>query len=240
MPNTKKRELRSLLKLKTNRAHLAAGLLCLLLGFAVVAQISQTRDSGLTGLRQSDLVRVLDDANTQVQNLQSEVRELEAQRQELVSGTNQQQLALEQAQENAKVQGILSGRLPAEGPGITLRISNTDGQVTAGTLVAVLQELRNAGAEVTAVNDVRVTVTSSFTDSPNGVVLDQQVLEYPIEWKIIVDPQVAVPALNIPGGAMAQVRTSGATAAITEHELVRIDAVAKVSEMEWAEIIPKD
>ena len=49
------------LRAKPSRGQLVAAVLCALLGFAVAVQVRANQDAGLSGLRQTDLVRILDD-----------------------------------------------------------------------------------------------------------------------------------------------------------------------------------
>ena len=48
---------------RVKRGHLLPAVLCAVLGFAVVVQVRATQDTGLEGLRQTDLVRILDDVS---------------------------------------------------------------------------------------------------------------------------------------------------------------------------------
>ena len=61
------------------------------------------------------------------------------------------------------------GPRPASGPGITLEISDPQGQVTAAVLLDTLQELRDAGAEAMQIDSVRVVASTSFVDGTGGV-----------------------------------------------------------------------
>jgi len=119
----------------------------------------------------------------------------------------------------------LSGRLPAEGPGIVVRIDEGDTALPATTMLSVLQELRNAGAEVIELNDIRIVASSAFTDTPQGLVLDGTLLASPYVWQVIGSADTLTPALEIPGGAMASVRNAGGKGTVTADEEVRIDTV---------------
>ena len=53
------------------------------------------------------------------------------------------------------------GPLPAQGPGITVRISDPDSQVTGPVVLDLIQELRDGGAESIDVGGVRVVASRS-------------------------------------------------------------------------------
>jgi uncharacterized protein YlxW (UPF0749 family) len=222
------------------RSKLLAGLLCALLGFALAVQVSQTQEQQLSSLRQSDLVRLLDEVTQRANELEERVATLQSTRDELKSGSGQQQAALELAQKQSESQGILSGRLPAEGPGIELSIVEPGQPLTAPKMFNILEELRNAGAEVIEVNGVRLVTSSYFEDRDGGIVVDGQKITSPYRWKVIGDPSTLETALEIPGGAMATVRTAGAVPTITQKELVTVDATREPQAPQFATPVPAE
>lgn len=236
-PSARRRLWRAL-RPRANRAQLLAALLCGLLGFALVVQVRQTNLEGLSVLRQSDLVRILDETTQRATELEREAAALERTRQELLSGSNQQQAALDAATKTATTLGILSGRLPAEGPGIELTISETAGAIPALTLFNVLEELRNAGAEAIQVNDHRLVASSYFVDTGQGIEVDGVPLSAPYRWIAIGDPATMGPALEIPGGAMAAVRNAGGRGTPDVRDRVEVNATRVVPEPRFATPAP--
>ncbi len=228
------------LRPRASRSQVLAGVLCGVLGFAVVVQVRQTQVEGLATLPQSELVRILDQANQRTEELEREAAALEATRQELLSGSDQQQAALEAATEAAEIQGILSGRLPAQGPGIELVIADPDRRVPALTLFNVLEELRNAGAEAVQLNDHRIVASSHFVDTPDGVEVDGQLLEPPYRWIAIGAPDTLGPALEIPGGALSAVRNNGGSGTPRARTLAEVTATRPVPEPRFATPVPAD
>lgn len=222
------------------RSQLLAGLLCALLGFALAVQVSQTQEQQLSSLRQSDLVRLLDDVTQRANDLESRVEGLQDTRDELSSGSGQQRAALELAQRQSQTQGILSGRLPAEGPGITLKITETDQRIPASKLFNILEELRNAGVEVVEVNGIRLVTSSYFEETNRGMVVDGQKISSPYEWKAIGDPSTLETALEIPGGAMSSVRNEGADPKITQQDLITISSTREPESPEFATPVPAE
>lgn len=226
------------LRSHANRAQLLIALLCALLGFALVVQVRQTSVEGLSTLRQSDLVRILDETTQRATALQREESSLERTRQELLTGSNQQQAALNAATKTATTLGILSGRLPAEGPGIELTITEPSGSIPALTLFNVLEELRNSGAEAVQINDHRLVASSYFVDTDQGVEVDGTRLTEPYRWIAIGDPATMSPALEIPGGAMAAVRNAGGHGTPVTHDKVEVTATRAVPTPRFATPVP--
>ncbi len=221
------------------RGNLLATGLTLCLGFAIATQIQQTQETGLTSLRQDELVRVLDDVNQRSSRLDQQVRELEAQREVLTSGANTAAEAAAQAQKRLDQLSILAGTAPARGPGIALTISDPSGAVRGPVLLDVLQELRDAGAEVVQVGGVRVVAGSFFTDAGTSVTLDGQPLSRPFVFLAIGDPKTMASAMQIPGGIVDTARRLGANAVIEERGTVEITALHTPKAPRYAQPVPE-
>jgi uncharacterized protein YlxW (UPF0749 family) len=229
------KQLRSAMRPHANRGHLLPALLCAVLGFAVVVQVRSTQEAGLEGLRQSDLVRILDDVTERSDRLRAEARDLEDTRARVTNGSNGTRAALEEAQNRSKVLGILAGTLPATGPGIDLRISDPHGKVGSDVLLDTLQELRDAGAEAVEISSldgdaVRVVASTSFVDpeehvpagQPSRVVVDGTELESPYTFTVIGDSRTLAAALDIPGGVLDVLDQDDAQGLVTPHAKVTI------------------
>ncbi len=230
--------LRTLLRPRLNTSQLIVAVLCAALGFALIVQVHQNQSDNLSSLRQSDLVRLLDDVTQRTQTLEREQTDLTATRDQLKSSTGSQQAAIDLATQRAQTQGILSGRLAATGPGIRLRITQGTQTVGAATMFNVLEELRNAGAEAIQVGDVRLVASSWFEVHGDTLVADGQPLESPYVWLAIGDPDTLAPALGIPGGALAAVRNTGATAEVSTPKKVEVTATREPGTAQYATPTP--
>ncbi|MEW2358488.1 DUF881 domain-containing protein [Spirillospora sp. NPDC029432] len=216
--------LRELLRPRLSRGQLAGGLLCLLLGFAVVAQVETTRrDTTFAAAREDELVGVLSDLSQRSERLRGDLRELEDTRARL-ERDGQGTTALEDARERATAYGLLAGTLPAEGPGIELTVEDPAGRVRAVHLLDALQELRDAGAEVVQVNDVRAGTGTYFVDAAGGVVADGRFLRAPYRFLVIGDAHTMTTALDIPGGVIKTLEGAGARVGVSARPKVEIRA----------------
>lgn len=215
-------------------SHILAGLLCVLLGFALVVQVRSAGADQLANLRQDDLVRLLDEVTTRSDQLEAEVSRLTATRDELASGTDQAQAAMDIAQQRAATEGILSGRLPAQGPGLSMTIVDNRNELKAADMFNILEELRNAGAEAVQVDDIRVVTSTSFVDSESGIMMDGQLLTVPYRWLVIGDPATMDRALEIPGGALPSARAKGASAIVLQEDLVTVTATVTLDDPQFA------
>jgi uncharacterized protein YlxW (UPF0749 family) len=234
----RRRSLAGILSPRGTRGQILAAVLCAVLGFAMVAQARQTNVDGLASLRQSDLVEILSGLNEQSARLESEIRDLQATRDQLGSGSDSDSAAQEAAQERLEVLGILTGTAPAAGPGIQLSISDPEHHVSADEVLNAIEELRGAGAEAIQIGDVRVVAPTAFLEGDDGVVVDGHALTPPYKISAIGDPQALSTALNIPGGVLEVLRNDGATGAVRRLDQVRIDALRALQDAEYARPAP--
>jgi len=225
---------------RASRAQAIVAVLCAVLGFAVVTQVHSARQNDLSTLRQDDLVRLLDGVTRQADLLEKEAATLRGQQTQLESGTDKNRVAQQAAEVRAGTQGILAGRLPAEGPGIQLTVYDPVGVIKATILFNILEELRNAGAEAIQLEDRRITASSYIVDTAGGVIVDGSTLTAPYTWLAIGNSHDLLVALEIPGGVIAAVRQLGGDANLTESAKVTIDAKRAPSAPQYATPKPAD
>jgi uncharacterized protein YlxW (UPF0749 family) len=198
------------------------------------ASVRQTQEQGLSSLRQSDLFSLLNSVTERSSQLEDEARRLEQVEDQLKSGSDTSAAAREAAQERLDVLGILAGTVPAQGPGIQLDISDPRNRVDAAMLLNIIEELRDAGAEVIQVDDVRVVASTAFVDEANGVSANGQLLTIPYRILVIGDPQTLADALDIPGGVTDTLRQVEATGTVVRKDLVQVSALLPEQSPEYA------
>lgn len=222
---------------RPGRFQALAAVLLFVLGVAVVTQARQTSEAGLSTLRETELVRLLDGVSERRQRLEEEAAELQAQREALLTSSDASAEAERAARERLDVYSILAGTVAAQGPGVTMVVRD-DGQrsVDAAFLLDALQELRDAGAEAVQIGDVRVVASTSFVDPPDrdGVAVDGTVVRSPYTVRAIGDPDVLEPALRIPGGVVPTLERADDTVIVTEVDTVVVDALRVVQAPEYA------
>ncbi|HEY3480426.1 MAG TPA: DUF881 domain-containing protein, partial [Streptomyces sp.] len=221
---------------RVSRAQLIVALLLFVLGLGLAIQVSSTSDSGgaLRGARKEDLVRILTELDNRTQRLEDEKRGLENQRSELETSSNQAAEALKQTRQKAQELGILAGTVAAQGPGITLTITDPKGGVEADSLLDTLQELRAAGAEAIQINNVRVVADTYFTEGADGVLIDGHKVAQPYEFKVIGNPSDLEPALNIPGGVVQTLEKEQATANVVRSQKIVVSALRVPKQPDYA------
>ncbi|MDQ1697004.1 MAG: hypothetical protein QOJ03_2357 [Frankiaceae bacterium] len=216
---------------------MAIAALCGLLAFGLVTQVHATSTTGgLSSARTDDLLGILADLDNRADRLRADITDLQASDLALRSGTGQNRAALREARARARTLGILTGTLPASGPGIVLTISDPQGQVRADVLVDALQELRDAGAEAIQLSGVRVVASTALLDDVGGGVdVSGRRVTPPYRLAVIGDSRTLAGALEIPGGVSDTVgRVPGAHAEITLSARVTITALQVLQEPRYA------
>lgn len=220
---------------RVTRAQLIVALLLFVLGLGLAIQVRSTSDnSALRGARQEDLVRILDELDSRTKRLEDEKTRLEGQRTELETSSNQAAEARKQTLEKERQLGILAGTVAAQGPGITLTITDAKKAVEADKLLDTIQELRAAGAEAIQVNDVRVVADTYFSDADGGIEIDGHRATAPYVFKVIGKPQDLEPALNIPGGVVQTLEKEQATATVVRSDKIVVDALRPAKRPDYA------
>lgn len=229
--------LKDTLRPQATVAQVIVGLLCLLLGVSIAAQMGRN-DESLEGATQQELVRLLDESGRHASDLELENAELERTLETLRSGREGDVAAQDAAEQRLADLEILAGTAPAQGRGIVVSIADPEQGVRASTLLGVLQELRNAGAEVVQIGDVRVVASTSITTAADGTLeVDGTALTAPYTLRAIGDPAVMEPALRIPGGAADAVAGDGGTLAATAEDEVLIDATVPLTAPEHSQVV---
>lgn len=209
-------------------------LLCALLGFGYVTQ-QRSIQTSYSSLSEAELVRLLDETNQEVGQLEARKTKLEQQLQSIQNAADKQAEAQKVAKENEESAGILAGRLPATGPGVTISITAGSKRIDAATMFNLIEELRNAGAEVMEVNGVRIVTSSYFTDTASGVNCDGTNIRAPYTVNAIGDASALENAVDIAGGVGSRLRVQyGANVSIERKDSIVISKLAAQRSYKYA------
>jgi uncharacterized protein YlxW (UPF0749 family) len=225
-------------------AAIIIALLVGLLGFALIAQVkSNNSASTLTNDRPDDLVRILSDLDSRKDRLDNEITSLQTQEQQLNSGAQGQQAALNAATQRADELGILAGTVPAVGPGLVVRMAPATKPISSIVVLETIEELRGAGAEAIEISGtnsstVRVIVSTWFGDGDNGIVVSGTQMSGTLTITAIGDSQTMQTALSIPGGVADTVQGDGGTVLLQPEARVQVTALAPTGTLKYAHPVP--
>ncbi len=221
---------------RPGRSQLIFGVILLVCGLAVTMQLTSQRDQRYTNLRQDELVAMLDDVSGETRRLETEIADLERTRDRLASGVDADQVARDEAHRRLEALELLGGTVPASGPGISITITDPQKKLTPEIVLNIIEELRDAGAEVLAIDDTRLVASSAVTTSASGALLiDGTPLRSPMTILAIGDGDTLAEATRFRGGLVATIegdRVQGRVS-VTKRDEVRIEATAAPKPMRY-------
>lgn len=177
----------------------------LAVGFLVAVQAAGDDRplSRLAGERPEDLTRILADLNDEADRLSKELAALRVRLARYQGSARSDEAAVRDARTVLADLQVLSGLVPVEGPGVTIRLDDQGRRIGWEALLDLIQEVRDAGAEAIALNGRRVVVSTWLGPADGGAVVDGRRVEPPYELEAIGPPDVLAEALGIPGGPVS-------------------------------------
>lgn len=223
--------------LRPSRGQLVLGAILLVCGLALTMQLREDNDARYSGLRQEELVSILDDVSAETRRLEDEIADLEATRQQLESGVNASEVARAEAQRRLDALELLAGTVPVEGPGIRVTIGDPAGKMSTEIMLNAVEELRDAGAEALEVNDrVRLVASSWIGAGTDGLIIDGVTVRAPYRIEAVGDAATLSEAVRFRGGLVSTVegeRVGGYAQVVEVNDLV-IDSVHVAQAPEYA------
>ena len=241
-PVVRRKPKRVSLNAKATRARLYSSVLvtvlCALLGFSYAIQLNNTTSTYET-MSEDELTKLISETSTQVQKLEQRKSELSNQLDSLKDTADKNEKAAEIARQNAESNGILSGRLPVSGEGVVIRISKgSKRDIDASILFTLLEELRNSGAEVIEINDIRVITSTYISDTADGLDCDGTNIKAPFIIRAIGDSDNLQNAVNLAGGVGSRLKVKyGATVSIVPSDKVEITSTRSAPQYTYAHVV---
>ena len=153
--------------MRDRRSQVTIAAVAFLLGLLVVVQLrTQTGGSALQNKSAQDLTTLVGSLNTRNDQLRTEVGSLQGQLDELRADQANGATSVEQIQAELGRIRAWSGLDPVAGRGVTIVVN---GAIDADSVDALLNELRNAGAEAIAVESVRVVPGTTVGGDPGSL-----------------------------------------------------------------------
>ena len=239
-PATGRDRLRGAL-MRPTRGQIVVAVLLAVLGYAAVTQVRFTQvDNTYAGLREQDLIDVLNSLAGTTQRAESEIARLQRTRDDLLNDTGAREAALAQAQQQAANLAILAGLVPVTGPGIRVTVTEETGSVSVQSMVDTIQELRTAGAEAIQVNgEVRVVADTAVEDAAGGLMIGGQLVSPPYVIDAIGDPHtLADSGIDFPDGPRDLFEDDGASVTVDELASIDIESVVEPERAGYAEPAP--
>jgi uncharacterized protein YlxW (UPF0749 family) len=209
------------------RNQLSLALVGFLLGVLIVVQLrSQEAGNGLDTLTTTELTVLVGNLNTRNDQLRAEIATTQAELAQLQASDARGDTSVGQLQADLARVRSWTGLDPVIGPGVRITVT---GGIDAGSVQDLVNELRNAGAEAIAVDDVRVE-PNSIVDGPVGGLLIESVhLGDPFEVSAIGNPESLTGSLTRAGGIIAQLAATDPAAQliVTPVDVLRLPATTQ-------------
>jgi uncharacterized protein YlxW (UPF0749 family) len=188
-----------------------------ILGILVVVQIrSQAGNNTLAAMSSQDLTFLVANLNTRNDQLRGEIATLQSQLAALESGGSLGATSVNEIRAEIDRIRAWAGLDPVGGRGIEITVS---GPITASAVEDLVNELKNAGAEAVAVEDVRVVPGTVFGGGGGGgLSVDDTALGDPFTIQVIGTPDTLTGSLARAGGIIAQLAATDPDATIDVQE----------------------
>lgn len=190
----------------------------LIVGIMIFSQHKTYKNIGLNEIREpeSNLFRVINVYLKTNKELKSEAEKLENE----ISDYENEYSRLQLFEKNLEHNELLAGDVKAQGSGIKFTLTKS---VNTLGLVDLTNELWNVGAEVVAVNGLRITENQSgFADIGEMVTLNGIPLNAPLIIESIGDSAAIVKALEQSGGIISRLQKKDSQLKVNLEEVERI------------------
>jgi len=175
-----------------------------LVGFFAVGQIrgSEAFKQRLQSENEGDLTRILAGLTTEADALRDEISTLKLQLLQLQSSQAADSASAATTDAQLRSLRVLAGTVAVNGPGLTVKIDDPEASLFYDTMIDVVAELRDAGAEALALNGRRIGAGSAFGERDDKITLDGISLDAPYTVVAIGPAATLEGGLKIPGGAL--------------------------------------
>ena len=209
----------------------------LLIGLLLVGQLrSQARPTEISSLSAQDLSTLIETLSNRNRELRSGLSDVRGQLREYQLAEPQGQSALGVSREDLRRIAAFSGQTGVIGQGLSLRVN---GELDPIAVNDLLNELRNAGAEAIAVDQIRITARSVCVLGAGTLEIDGIQIGRSFTIRAVGDPDGLLTALQRPGGIISQLKLFvNATIDATQSQSVEIPATRQNLEPKVARTVP--
>jgi uncharacterized protein YlxW (UPF0749 family) len=188
--------------MRARRSQLTIAAVTFALGLLVIVQLrTQASEAAFAGLSSSDLTLLVGNLNTRNDQLRREVSTLELELAAVTADRERGEVSVEDLRADLRRVRLYAGVDPATGPGVSIVVR---GPMAGAGLEDLVNELRNAGAEAIAIDDIRVVPGTVMSGPAGDLLIDQEPLLDPFEVVAIGAPDKLVGSLTRSGGLIAQ------------------------------------
>lgn len=223
-----------------NKIAIVLGAVCFLLSMAIALQINTIKRTSIGGSKNFSQDALRDEVLRWKEKYEAEIRNLEIAEKELAQIREdgaKNDTSASTKEEEITLNNNLLGLTDLEGKGIELTIKDDPNVTTENIgvlddisnhivheqdLRAIVNELKNAGAEAISINDQRITTNTSINCIGNVIKIDDEKISSPFVIKAIGFPERMESALNRGGGYLDIMDDYGIVISLKKLEKVKI------------------
>ncbi|MEO6059382.1 MAG: DUF881 domain-containing protein [Candidatus Limnocylindria bacterium] len=197
----------------------------MVIGLLAVGQLrSQSRPAEVTRLSAQELSVLIETLTQRNRELRTGLADIREQVREYTLLESQGQSAIDVSREDLRRITAFAALAPVEGQGIVMIV---DGDLDAIALNDLINELRNAGAEAIAVDEVRITARSVAIQGALSLQVDGVAIAKRFSLRAVGSPEGLLAAVERPGGIISQLKLFvSATIQVRQSESVQLPATA--------------
>ena len=212
--------------MRERRNSLTIAAVAVILGLLVVIQIrSQIGTNGLEALSAQELTVLVANLNTRNDQLRTEIATLDQESRALAAGQSRGETSLGQLQLDLARVRAWAGLSGVVGPGVRISVN---GRIAGSAVEDLLNELRNAGAEALAVDDVRFVAGDVVAGPPGQLSVENTALNDPFEVAAVGNAETLIGSLTRSGGIIAQLAATYPEAQLTVTPVANLQLPATV------------
>ncbi len=200
-----------MMKAKKVSRNISIALICVILGLALSWQFQSIRSNAkvmnLESQKKDDLVVKILNEQKNNENLRVKLNELQVQLNKFESARGNSDENLKLLTDEIQKLKTVAGLTDVKGRGVTVTFAKEDSlNVEDDDLLFVLNELRATDAQALAINDQRIIDTTEVRVAGGYIMVNGRHVTPPYVIKAIVDPDNAMNALNMIGGALEKIK----------------------------------
>ena len=208
---------------------LVFGILCLILTFAITAQLrvsslseSESSQTKITDKLKDEIFRLNDENVKLAEKFQNTTSELDDARNQAAQNDS----SSKDTSELIKKYTIVSGKTDVTGQGIIIKYKPSDNEAKADMvkdLRDIVNEIKNAGAEAIEINNQRIVGTTAIEMVKNKIEINDTEVSENFIIKAIGDSNLMYSGLIRPGGTIENIKESGVSIEINSENAIKIN-----------------
>ena len=220
---------------KNIKAYVLIGVASFFFTLIISAQLNTVSNTDIIaeGMREAELLAELAKVKEELKDLKSDYEKSQEIVEEYKSNASTNDTLIASMTEELNAASVLAGLVDLKGEGVVVTIhdstssspdlSSEAGLVHDTDLVAIVTELKAAGAEAISINGQRIIATTPIRCVGPTIQINSVKVAAPYYIKAIGNSQYLESALNIKGGIVTSLRRYGITIEITRQDDIKID-----------------